>query len=56
MLSWSMMVDSIKKVSRFQDQAKSSKHPLVEDVEDAGAKDHDKDFNSQQEIKNQAGL
>lgn len=39
------MVDSIKKVSRFQDQAKSSKHPLVEDVEDAGAKDHDKDFN-----------
>lgn len=41
-----MMVDSIRKVSRFQDIAESSKHLLVEDMEDEGAEDHDKYFNS----------
>lgn len=46
MVSWNMMVDSIRKVSRFQDIAESSKHLLVEDMEDEGAEDHDKYFNS----------
>jgi len=41
-----MMVDSIRKVSRSQDKAKLRKHPLVDDMEAEGAKDHDDYFNS----------
>ena len=46
MVSWTMMVDSIRKVSRSQDKAKLRKHPLVDDMEAEGAKDHDDYFNS----------